>query len=331
MNIYVKLVEACNLHCAHCYNGEPNLDHLDTTYLKERLVRLFSTKGDKENWVILHGGEPLLANDEQIKDIMNMYPRIKMRITTNLTLPITTNRYCILLYMSDVRTSFDVGVHRFGSIQNLLRWYRNVKNLQKDPGIHLSTVNFCLTKQLLSHDPEQILRFAAHLGFHQISFEALCPTGRLKETDEQIPLYSDIDKWFCKMYNSLKGLNYNIKVLNFDNIFFGLVEDWDNYRGASCCANTLTINADGTVGECPNSARTHVLGTIEDKPEALLQHKCQGCNNKHLKECLACSYFSRCHGGCEEQAWHHGECPYPKLLSDYIKEDILEHSSIVPM
>lgn len=319
MNIYIKPVEACNLRCAHCYNGEPNNDKLPIDQkLKGFVSELIAARQDKENWIIFHGGEPLLADEEQLREMAAIeIPNAKKRVTTNLTVPLTPARIKFLLAMDDIRTSFDIGIGRFSNIGNIVCWIHNIKKL-RDMGGRLSTLNICLTIPLLAHYAGEIAALAVQLGFTTLSFEHICMTGRA--TDDIIPWHEECDIWLSRLYEALWQARSPLQVRNFEDIRLGILGEHEQRRSQFCCKSTLTINADGTVGECPNSARINIIGTTDSDPQELLKNKCQSCNKVFLAECLACEFYQQCRGGCREQQWMDGVCAYPKKLAKMIEE-----------
>ena len=329
MNIYLKPVEACNLACKHCYNGTPNSDRLAINEATVRfLASLVSESKDDENWLILHGGEPLMASPEQLRAVTAInIPGVKKRITTNLAMELSAPRKETLLSMDDIRTSFDVGLGRFSTLRHFLTWVRNVLWCREN-NLNLSTLNVCLSAKLVATDPTKLLKMALQLGFKKISFENLCLTGRLaKHQGALVPSPREVDQWLLKLYNSLTAFK-NIEIANFISLKAGICGDWKNYRGKACCDQAFTINADGTIGSCPNSARTSILGDISMSGAEIVSRKCSSCSTRlsHIQECLACSYFKQCRGGCREQDWIDGVCPYPKATADAIRKDLTNES-----
>lgn len=326
LNIYIKPTEQCNLRCKHCYNGESCLDRLDIDTTANFLTSLFAKNGDGENWLIFHGGEPLLASDEQLKKMMDIHiPGVSKRITTNLAMPLSKAMKDMLLSLDDVRTSFDAGLGRFTNIKHFLHWIHNIKWCYSND-VHLTTINVCLSKTIIKVKTEKLLRMVKRLGFKKLSLENLCLAGRL-DNPGSIPSPAEVDDWMLELYEAAKDTG--IEIVNFDSLKAGICGDWANYRGIECCKRTLTINANGTIGECPNSARTNIIGSIfSDADNILKNHVCTFHKSEHFKTCLQCSYFKYCKGGCKEQTWIDGMCSYPKKTADAIRRDIFNHENV---
>ena len=328
LNVYIKPTEQCNLRCNHCYNGEPCADRLDIKSTAKFLAALFKKNDDGENWLILHGGEPLTASPEQMEQMMAIdIPNVRKRITTNLAMPLGKTAKSLLLTMDDIRTSFDIGLGRFTMLRHFYWWVHNIRWCRAN-NLPLSTLNICLSSDMIKIKPERVLRMAEHLGFSKLSFENLCYSGRLNESNKElVPSPAEVDEWFFELYHVAPY--YKVKVVNFTSLAAGICGDWKNHRGLSCCKRTLTINANGTVGECPNSARTNVIGDITMNAEDVLgNHVCTLHKSEHFQTCLACSYFKHCRGGCKEQTWIDGVCSYPKKTADAIRRDIFSHENV---
>ena len=311
MNIYIKTTEQCNLHCLHCYTPAVN-KQIDF----DRLDYFLSTINTNENdFFILHGGEPLMGDIKKTISLVKKYNNVNWRITTNLTCELTEEKIDLLKRMKQVRTSFDIKI-RFKNIKNLLRWIRNIKKLSS-MNIDL-WLNICLSDYVLQKDPIKICDLCKKLKIKTLSFERITRSGR-GEFANFIPSYSKIDDWLCSFFYEYKNYMQYFRCAEFDNIVAGIVQNNKVYRGAECCKNTITINADGTIGECPDSANNKILGTYNNDIYSILNKK-ESCKIKNT--CLACNLFTLCHGSCKAY-WGLNECPYPKKLSKVIKNEYI--------
>lgn len=311
MIIYIKPVEYCNLKCLHCYNA-PKYDNIDFQAVKEFLKELNSNICD--NYFVLHGGEPLLAPPGETLDLIRHFPNNNWRITTNLCVELTKERLKILCMMDEVRTSFDVKM-RFGGMCNLMLWLKNVRTL-RSLGINIY-VNVCLSTMLLKKNPHKLLKMLNNLGIFTLSFERITHVGGAAHNEYIIPTYADVDEWLCELYKSSKAFP-RIRIRTFEDVMFGLNKDEKNCRASTCCKSTMTINADGTIGVCPNDAQVRTIGTVDSDMKELLAGKCKS-SYSTKKECLACDKFSQCFGGCAQLEWQGDVCPYPHKLADLMK------------
>lgn len=315
MNIYIKVTEKCNLRCLHCYN--PYIaQEIDYDALIKFLKQVQNAESD--NYFILHGGEPMMATPERILDLVQEFSSISWRISTNLCYPLTDTRLKILKYMKEIRISFDIGI-RFGSLQNLLLWKHNVQYLSNHTDIPLF-LNICLTHHLLKHHPKHILSMMQHLGFKQFALERITLKGRAQDNKTIIPSYEEINTWLCQLYYSLKEYP-DIKCLDIETIRSSISNIFDSSYGPQCCCKAITINADGTIGNCPNDAHDKIIGDISHNFNSIVSKLYCNKHNLH-KECLVCDEFKYCHGYCPQMEWQDTICPYPKqLLKEILKNE----------
>lgn len=310
MNIYIKTTEQCNLHCLHCYNPA-NKTYLDFNKIKNSLDCITNKKND--DWFIFHGGEPMLGDNKKMLNLIKYFPDKNWRISTNLCYTLTNERLNILKHMKEVRVSFDCGI-RFNNIYTLLLWLKNMKILSK---LRISLfINFSFTKDLIKHDPIDIIKLVRAFGIKRYAFERITLVGNAKKNAWIIPSYEEIDNWLCKLYDTDK---YD-ECIEIENIKLGINGEKINTYGPGCCHNTITINADGTIGNCPNDAVVNSISSLDAGIDnAISNIKCK----KHLPKqaCLICDYFKYCHGWCEQMKWQGTTCPYPKRLADKILGD----------
>ena len=314
MNVYIKVTERCNLCCEHCYNP-PVAQEISYPKVKNFLTLLKNTI--RPSFFILHGGEPLMGDLKQIQDLLNNFPEESWRISTNLCYELTPERLKILKRMKQIRISFDIGI-RFHTIKNLMKWYHNVKTIKQVCPDALF-LNICLTKDLLCHDPDQLLHVMQQLQIKQLGLERITLKGNAVKHQDIIPSYSEVDVWLCKLYHALKQYP-EIKCIDIDGIRLGILKEFQHCYGKECCCKTITINADGSIGNCPNDAREHMIGSLDSNVRDILAAIW---TKKHpiKNQCLMCSYWEQCRGFCNQMDWQGKECPYPKLLAKEIYEN----------
>jgi radical SAM protein with 4Fe4S-binding SPASM domain len=195
-------------------------------------------------------------------------------------------------------------------------WRSNVRKLQC-MNVNVS-VNICLTKFLLKKDPKKVLQLLNNLDISIVNLERLTRTGNAALNDWLIPSYEQVDIWLCKLYEASKDFP-KIKNKLFDDIRFAINKDVENCRAYSCCKNTMTINANGTIGVCPNDAQINIIGDFNTNIKEMLHGKCSSCYIK--KECLICDDFDQCFGSCPQMEWQGDICPYPHKLASLIKRE----------
>lgn len=316
MIVYIKTTERCNFHCTHCYNPPAKQD-LDFEAAKKFLQEVREI--DPRPTFVLHGGEPLLGDTKKILALIETFPDIYWRISTNLGYELTEERKKILLHMQEIRVSFDVGI-RFHTIQNLLRWKRNMEWLTKERTVFC---NICLSKSLLRHSAHQLLKMLDHFHIKEYAFERIALAGNAKLHEEIVPTYEDVDKWLCEIHALEEQDAYMCRCKDILSVKLGMQGHHEQCYGKQCCMAAMTINADGSVGNCPNDARVNPVARMEDGAREAIKRIHQ---KKHTpkKECLLCKWFPYCRSGCEQLEWQGDTCPYPKQLAETIWRNMNE-------
>ena len=162
--IYVKPWDGCNLKCDMCYNAQMerpekmDASTLDTVY--EHIHELLKYHRKDGILVHLHGGEPLLVNNDAVRDfcykVQNLCrtTNVKLTVTTNLTYKLDETKLDILNTMSPYRgfkhfiqTSWDYGTIRWKTSEERRLFEDNVTYL-KSRGFGIQGT-VCLTKQMI--------------------------------------------------------------------------------------------------------------------------------------------------------------------------------------
>lgn len=312
MIVYIKTTEQCNFDCLHCYNSKDNAI-VDYTKLKIFLNQL--TKYGMHTFVF-HGGEPMLGNISDMLQLVEDFPDQKWRISTNFGYYISKEHQDILDRMIEIRVSFDVGI-RFSSFKNLFRWYKNIKQFKNKEKLCL---NICLSKFLIKHKPKELVDMIDKLGITRYNFERITNVGNAINNCEIIPSFEDIDNWLCELYEIEKNNECKCRCNDIQSVRLGIQKHIEQCYGKSCCTNALTINADGTIGNCPNDAKKNIIGSIDNSAIDVVKNIV---SKKHIvkNECLLCNYFEYCKGNCEQIEWQDDMCPYPKQLANKLLEE----------
>lgn len=188
--IYVRLLEACNLHCAHCFipNNPKKMEWSDIEAIPQR-VKQFATPGQ----VILfqfHGGEPTLVGVEFLRKVcvflrseLSEYS-IKFSIQTNLTnFDLRWAELYREFFDSHVGVSWDTEIRLLRkdkpetNAQFEELFWSNVVELQR-AGISpymVVTVTKPLINRFRSH--RALIDFLLSKGVSQVHFERLTKTG----------------------------------------------------------------------------------------------------------------------------------------------------------
>jgi radical SAM protein with 4Fe4S-binding SPASM domain len=160
-----------------------------------------------------------------------------------------------------------------------------------------------------------------------MSLERLTNNGNAKLYPEIFPLNKEQDAWFLKMHEQ--------SILNnarnwFDNEFLEIVYDKFEtgfVRGGTFCRDCeekiFTLNADGSISGCPNSAPEFQFGSITDPIETLINSPIRlntiACERSGNELCYSCDVFEYCGGDCHQLSWQDDICGAPKSLMQHLK------------
>lgn len=352
--IYIRTTNSCNLNCKQCYarTHEPFIvfDPEKTANYVKNYIRKFITgeyELHDEILISFHGGEPFL-------NAKDMVPRIQKFIniltdefasnyiyydaTTNLIMNDTEIHLLADLIKNNnftfngkpfIKISWDAGDVRFYNEAIRNQWYYNISKLKSlIPDIYLK-VNICLTKDLLTiydiNTEGCFDRFFTDINapyIDELHFERLTGDGALLK--KLAPSYDDIDEWMVALCRNLLIYKRKILVDNFEGIKAALNGFFVGCTSRACMEDVITINANGTVGGCPNTSMWAYFEDIEGKLSP--KHFCDKFNKCCLEEknrrqeCLLCEYYKICNGECFQLPWQGHRCPGMKKVMKCISE-----------
>jgi len=326
--IYLKTTETCNLNCSHCFTSGSNgakiyWDHKKTADWLTRLSKKLSESPHVH--LDFHGGEPFLAPVEGMREFYeqckNLWPSMSWGIISNLVLKLDDEKISFIREVLNNRigTSWDPDI-RFANPKQYDLWRKNVQTLI-DLGVDIKLF-ISLTKGTLAIEPIDLLEWVRDLGVKELALERLTGNGNALLHPEIFPLNKDQDAWFLKMHHQMQ--QHNAREW-FDNEFMETVYSKfeSNFTGAGtfcrdCEERLFTVNADGTVAGCPNSAPEAFYGHISDDIEDLLYNpkrlEIMACEKSRDPRCYECPVFSYCGGDCHQLEWQDNVCGAPKSL-----------------
>lgn len=328
--VYVKTTETCNLNCSHCFTSGINGRKIYFNAKKTAdWCNQLDTKDNKIHFEY-HGGEPLLAPMEDLWEFYNITKgtwgdRCTHGITTNLVYKITEERLEFLKMLDSgyVGTSWDPNI-RFTNEKQRKLWEDNVKFLVAN-GCHVKCF-ISVSKDVVVMDPVEIADYMHSLGVECINYERLTHDGNATINLDIFPHNSELDAFWMKMHETTQ--DHPVA-----NSFLGSVYDKFSkgqfFNGTFCrdCEQKIhTINADGTVAGCPNTAPTQWYGTIDTPAKEVRQSPKRmeiiSCEvHERDPRCYDCPVFIYCHSDCHQLQWIDDVCPAPKTLMMTLAKD----------
>ena len=324
VKIYVKTTESCNLHCKHCYindfrNKTSFFDEDQTiNWLKEYFKFYNFNIGDI--LISFHGGEPFLCPLSKMQKVVDAFPGASFDATSNLCYPLAPEildfiqknfKDSFINNKAFIKTSWDYKIRfRDGKEQGL--WWSNVKTLMKE-NILVKPI-ICLTSILINEvRPWVLLKMFKDNGISFIDFERL--TENTTEDKSLLPDLKAQDDYLYYLWKASK--EYDIKVGMFEELE-NVASGFQGCRKRKCMEEVITINADGSIGGCPNTSLLVPFTNIKESPSLLKANKCRLCliNKEQTWNplCYSCEVFKWCNGDCHQLGWQGNVCSAPKKI-----------------
>jgi len=337
--IYLKTTETCQLNCKHCFTSGSNGRKI--FFNKDKVVDWYKRLSQqlphiKGGHTAFHGGEAFLVQPSEMMEVYerckDFFPEMWWSVTTNLVFPLTQDKLDLIekAFNNNISTSWDSGI-RFENENQENLWEKNVRTLTAIPNFNM-TVQISLSRSIMEMNPEELIEKFIDLKVNHLHIERISLDGNAKKNLDIMPHNQEQDKWFIDLWNAyIKNDNYKkIHIAFFESLLTSLVYNTHSgCRCRSCEKKIFTLNADGTIGGCPNSAAHSPFGHIDDDIMSLLLSPGRMCNiadeTNRNEKCLSCPVFDVCNGDCHQLSWDGDYCPAPKSLMIYLKENLEEN------
>lgn len=334
-SFYLKTTETCNLNCKHCFTSGTSGRKIywNPKSVYDWLKRFKEEVGDNHTaHCEFHGGEPFLVPVQEMYEVWanakDLWKEMSWGVTTNLTFKLTDE---IVEFIKGplkgrIGTSWDPDI-RFANPKQYDLWRKNVKTLI-DLGIDIKLF-VSVTKGTISIEPIELLEWVKDLRVKELALERLTLNGNAKKNLEIFPSNREQDQWFLKMH--VQSEKYKTR-LWFDNEFLESVySKFENgyIGGGTFCRNCeeklFTVNADGSISGCPNSAPEHQFGHINDDINVLLNSPQRieniACERARDPRCYTCEVFQYCNSDCHQLEWQENVCGAPKSLMKLLSKN----------
>jgi radical SAM protein with 4Fe4S-binding SPASM domain len=326
--IYLKTTETCNLNCKHCFtNGTSGAKIYWTPFKIIDWLEKFGSYIDKNDTVHceFHGGEPFLVSPFEMSVVQGrtkaLIPNSSWGITSNLVLKLTEDHYSFIKESlgNRVGTSWDPKI-RFATPKQYSLWHSNVKELLRRGAT--VKLNISVTRDTINIEPAVLLRWIRKLGVQEVAFERLTGNGSALKHPDIFPSNKEQDAWFLKLHQESERIGAREWFHNefLENIY---TKFETGFTGAGtfcrdCEEKIFTINADGTIAGCPNSAPEEQFGNINMTIPELINNPIRlenmACEKSRNGICYSCEVFSHCGGDCHQLRWEEYTCGAPKSL-----------------
>ncbi len=209
---------------------------------------------------------------------------------------------------------------RFANPKQYDLWRKNVQTLV-DLGVVVKLF-ISVTKGTIAIEPIELLEWVKSLGVKELALERLTMNGSAKQNLHIFPTNIEQDQWFLKMHHQSEEHNARDWFVNeFMETVYDKFETGFTGGGTFCrdCEEKLfTVNADGSISGCPNSAPEQNFGHIDDDIDALLKSPQRleniACERARDPRCYTCEVFQYCNSDCHQLEWQDDICGAPKSL-----------------
>lgn len=330
--IYLKTTETCNLNCLHCFTNGSNGSKIYWNYsaVSDWLYRLSLETPDVPHvHCEFHGGEPFLASVESMQYVYDhckdLWSSMSWGVTTNLVFKLDQEKLDFIQgpLGNRIGTSWDPDI-RFANPKQYDLWRKNIQTLI-DLNVDIK-LNISITKGTVAMNPIDLLEWVRDLGVKELALERLTSNGSAEKNTHIFPSNLEQDQWFLKMYQQTVEHNARDWVHNeFFESVYSKFENGATNTGTFCrdCEEKLfTLNADGTIAGCPNSAPQEYFGKISDNIKELLINPQRihniACERSRDPRCYSCDVFQHCNSDCHQLEWQGDTCGAPKSLMQHL-------------
>lgn len=332
--VYLKTTETCQLDCFHCFTSgsRGRKIYFDVNKTIDWFERIKHDIPDLETIHIeFHGGEPFLAPLDDMwklwRGTRHLWDSPSYGICTNLVFTLDDEKLDFIntALQGQIGTSWDPTI-RFANSNQRELWRKNIDILTSNPDNYVSLF-ISLSKDVISKRPIEILQFVKSLGISALHLERITINGSARQNSTILPSNKDLDNWFVELYKDT--VKYNAHEW-FDNVFLNSVlrKFTHGTKEATFCRDCeqkiFTLNADGTIGGCPNSAPEDFYGHIDqDITDLLTSPKRQhviACELSRDPRCYECPVFMYCGGDCHQLEWEGDQCASARSLMIDLKE-----------
>jgi radical SAM protein with 4Fe4S-binding SPASM domain len=326
--IYLKTTETCNLNCKHCFTNGTNgakiyWDHIKVTKWLQEFSKI--TNNSSHVHLEFHGGEPFLADIKSLQYVydncFDLWASQSWGITTNLVFKLDQEKIDFIQgpLGNRIGTSWDPDI-RFSNPKQYDLWRKNIDTLIS-LGVDIKLF-ISVTKGTVNMEPIDLLEWVRDLGIKELALERLTMNGSALENLDIFPTNLEQDQWFLKMHHQILENDARDWFSNeFMETIYSKFEQGITSEGTFCrdCEEKLfTINADGSIAGCPNSAPEDKYAHIDDNIQDIFINEkrlhIMACEKSRDPRCYECPVFEYCGGDCHQLEWQDNICGAPKSL-----------------
>lgn len=331
LTLHIRITKKCNADCSYCSSFERDAKDLMSLNDLEKSLSFIVNKinelslGGKRNNISVQyiGGELLTVPSDYLENFTKLVEAklsplfLNFRHGSQSNLIGSENKINRLFSMFDgnVGTSFDHFTEQRTINSNAKKYktifIKNASFVKKNYGKNISGV--IVIDEKMAPNIHKEIEFAnknrRHITLRPV-FNGGSPVNKITISDLE-KIYEDaFEAWFLKQniiiepfYSYLQRRIYSKENLNLSTI--------SGCPSQHNCANvSLNLEPDGSLYICQDMAdsKEYVLGnSLKNEFNYDLFYAIQDRTNHLNSDCLSCSYFNECQGGCMKEAIEHTE------------------------
>lgn len=324
--ILVDITDKCPLDCKYCFSTKTNTtmnrnQMIDTAKYIENFVK----QSPNDHYAVcISGGEPGLVDPIQtyefIIDLKNRLKgyRVEWLFITSLIYKLKPEHKKLFNEFEIITLTYDYDI-RYTNVRQRRLWLDNLHEVQCDCTC-VPNLSVLLTSGLVKNvSPLAFLDLLMSWDIHFCEFYRVFLNNQKMKNISIKAMNADANEWmyqFYKLWIKLKPSDFQLSIETFKSIEEAVQGNRYYEYTRDCVAGNIHIHVDGEVNQCPagnmkgydniffpnpNKEQDRMIRVYEEK-------------NFHHPECLACSNYKYCGGGCYNWIWDKSGCPTPKKI-----------------
>lgn len=356
MQIIIKLTNQCNFSCVYCSEGNPTIRkfiEMDTLKkMVDDVPEILENTHDDMIELLWHGGEPLLYGLDNLSEIMQ-YATQKLA-KYKLKFLLQTNGYLIDKSWINLFKQFDVNVgisldgyeeiHDFNrkTIGGEKTFWKIISNIEalKVEGIMPATLMVLNTD--INIDSDKLFKFIEEKDL-QTKIHPVIPCGRAENVTGIVDIYDKYVLLMQDLYAKCMDSEKTVVIEPLDqivNAILGIAPIKECSYNGVCGRQFICLYSDGGVGFCGRASNGNDIGYGKLSEKSLWElynsqnAKLIRSRDEYLQknDCMGCTYWDLCHGGCSFEAFlikgdiysKYHNCVGRKKLIDFLRKTGIE-------
>lgn len=313
LTVLLEPTAECNLRCRHCY-------HAKTDYVKNRMSIPTLNKFLKcvagyyrDVKIIWHGGEPILMGYDFFENAYALFKRFSAEYNIRFKFGIQTNGTLLNDNLIDlfVKTNTHISISFDGVFNDVLR--QGTKEVEcvisklKNRRVEFSCIS-TISSANVRHIKE-MYEFFKGLAI-SVKFNPIYSDGAATENNDFLISKEDWAHNFVELFEYwYNDADCNIRFISCMEVLRKYLISYYGCLGGICLYRYLAVDSYGDLYPCgrliSDDFRLANVDALTDIREAFISPKYSELSRVasiRAEKCKSCTWFSRCHSGCNASA-----------------------------